>query len=271
MGLPPAYLSEYSLTVSMDAATGSTFEISIRPPPISALVDSMGLDIPFTTRTPCILTVGPPALSLVTESCSECVRHPGTVDVRLNTYTLDTAINGVQALFQYDPAVLQLSSVTPGDGEGSPWDVASVIAVQDNAGSVVTALVLNGGSSAVDATVATLHFSTVSTAATSVSFRPDSPPFFTKLTRAADNVTIFPGKIDDGGIIVGTRSKGDVNGDGLRNGDDIQPYLDALFNPGGVPGDQACAADQDGDGFVTADLDTPLLVDCLLNEVCTCP
>lgn len=264
------YLSEYLLTVSGDATPNSTFEISIRPAPSSALVNSSATDIPFTESAPCVLTISPPALALRTTSCSECVRNPASVAVALKVQSLIAPINGVQALFQYDPAILHLTSVTPGDGQGSPWNAADVIAVLDNAGQVSTALVLNGGQSASDATVATLHFSTLTTGATAVSFRSDSPPFFTKLTLAADNSTILPGKINDGGVIVGTRSKGDVNGDGLRNGADIQPFLDALFNPLSVPGDQACAADMNGDGSVQINPDVSLLVDCLLNEICVC-
>lgn len=269
-GVGPAYLSEYVLKISPTATSGSTFEISILPSPGSDLADSNGASIPFTQSPPCVLTVLPPALTLSTTSCSECVRAPGNVIVALTVKSLDSPINGVQALFQYDPAKLALASVTPGDGTGSPWDPASVVGVQDNAGSVVAALVLNGSQSADDATVALLHFTTVSNGATAVSFRPDSPPFYTKLTRASDNATILPGEINEGGVIIGTRSKGDVNGDGLRDGADIQPFLDALFNPGGVPGDQACAADLNGNGFVDADMDVSMLVDCLLNGVCAC-
>ena len=269
-GPSPAYLADYILKISPTATSGSTFEISILPSPGSDLADSGGASIPFNQSPPCVLTVLPPALSLITTSCSECIRAPGTADVALTVKALDTPINGVQALFQYDPLILSLTSVTPGDGIGSPWDSASIVGVQDNAGSVVAALVLNGGQSASDSTVATLHFTTVSSGAMQVSFRPDSPPFQTKLTRASDNTTILPGEINEGGVIVGTRSKGDLNGDGLRDGADIQPFLDALFNPGGVPGDQSCAADLNGNGIVDADTDVALLVDCLLNGTCVC-
>lgn len=270
-GANSAYLSQYALTLSADAASNSTFEVAIQPAPASALVDSLGADIPFTQGLPCVLTVLPPALSLETTSCSECVRAPGSVAVALKVKSLDAPINGVQALFQYDPMVLLLTSVTPGDGQGSPWDVANVVGTQDNAGSAATALVLNGGQTSADSTVAILHFTTQSTGATAVGFRPDSPPFATKLTRASDNGTILPGVINLGGVIVGTRSKGDVNGDGLRNGEDIQPFLQALISPNSVPGDQACAADMNGDGMVLVNPDVALIVECLLTGNCVCP
>lgn len=270
-GVNPAYLSEYTLTVSPDATANSTFEISIRPSPISALVNSSGTDIPFTVSPPCVLTVRPPDLILETSFCADCVGNPGLVEVELKVKELDAPINGVQFLFQYDPGILLLTGVSAGDGNGSPWDAAGVAGVVDNAGSVSAALVLNGGQSSADSTVATLHFSTHSTGTTAVTFRPDAPPFYTKLTRAADNSVVLPGKINDTQIIVGTRSKGDVNGDGVRNGADIRPFMAALFNPGGVPADQACASDLNGDGLVLINPDVALLVECLVNGNCTCP
>jgi len=64
----PAYLSEYALTVSPDAAPGSTFEISIVPSPGADLTNPTGQPIPFQVSPPCVLTVvgGCPAPACLT-------------------------------------------------------------------------------------------------------------------------------------------------------------------------------------------------------------
>ncbi len=265
------YLSEYTLSVSNDAISGSTFEMAILAAPASALIDSSSNAIPFTVAAPTVLTIVGPKLTFVSDICSECVRAPGTAQVALKVSQLTSAINGVQALFAYNPSVMTLSSVTPGDGAGSPWDPAMIVAVQDNAGIATVALVLNGGQSIADATVATLHFTAAGSGTTDVNFRPDDPPQFTKVTVASNNSTILPAKEGSGSIIVGTRSKGDVNGDGLRNGDDVQSFVVVLFSPGTAPPAERCAADMSGDGNVQPIPDVPLFIDCLLTGNCTCP
>ncbi len=212
-----------------------------------------------------------PILSLVTGVCSQCVHEPGTIAVTLEVSSLSEAINGVQALFQYDAAILSLTSITPGDGVGSPWDGADTIFFEDNGGDVTVALVLNAGQSSADATVASMTFATVVQGTTQVGFRPADPPFLTKLTTASGNQAILPVEIDSTDIIIGQTSKGDLNGDGLRNGADIQGFLDVLLEPGGAPPAQSCAADLNGDGVVDAGSDVLLFVACLLTEACVCP
>ncbi len=56
---------------------------------------------------------------------------------------------------------------------------------------------------------------------------------------------------------------GDMNADGLVNGDDIQPFVAVLAAPG-VPDPSFCAADCDADGDVDLN-DTPVFVDRLLS------
>lgn len=66
------------------------------------------------------------------------------------------------------------------------------------------------------------------------------------------------------------RSKGDLNGDGLRNGDDIQRFVAVVFTPAIATPAEYCAADMDGNGTVAA-ADIGPFVTCLLTGGCVCP
>ncbi len=66
------------------------------------------------------------------------------------------------------------------------------------------------------------------------------------------------------------RARGDVNGDGLRNGLDIQGFVDTVLAPGAASPAEFCAADMNGDGVVTF-ADVPGFVTCLLTGMCVCP
>jgi len=212
-----------------------------------------------------------PTLTFRTGTCSQCVHMLGSITVALDVSDLPEAINGVQALFHYDNAVLSFSSMLPGDGVGSPWDMADVIFFEDDAGDVTLAFVLNGGGSALDATVATLDFSLSGQGITQVGFRLPAPPFLTKLTTASGSATILPVEVDSGDVIVGQTSKGDVDGDGLRNGDDVQGFVDVLLNPGDADPAMFCAADMNGDGVIDLGMDGQLFIACLLTGECVCP
>lgn len=56
----------------------------------------------------------------------------------------------------------------------------------------------------------------------------------------------------------------DVNDDGVVNGEDIQTFLDVLFNPPDATDVERCAADANRDGYVTID-DVDAFVTTLLN------
>lgn len=271
VGPSPAYLATYTLSVSGDATPGSTFQISIDPPTATSLGMVGGGSIPFTIDPPCILTIqAPETLTFDTEFCSACVRAPATVRVPLLVSGLQGSINGVQALFSFDPGVLSLTGATVGDGVGSPWDSAALVYLNATAGNGTIAVVLNGTSSAADARVATLLFDAIGPGDTSVDFRIAAAPFATKLTTASSQ-SIIPTQIDSPTILSGAHSKGDLNGDGMRDGADIQRFVDILLVPGGASAEELCAGDLNGDGGVTVGLDAPLLVDCLVAEICVCP
>lgn len=272
VGATPAYLTTYTLTVSPDAEPGSTFEISIDPAPDSNMGDPSNQPIPFNIGAPSVLTIeSPEQLTFVTTFCSNCLPVGEEAIVELHVSGLQEPINGVQTLFSFDPAVLDLSGVMMGDGEGSPWDAATLVFLGDTDGDATLAVSLNGNSTQADAVVARLSFTTVGTGTSSIDFRTSPPPFATKLTTAAANSTILPGTNDSGEVIVGLRSKGDINGDGFRDGLDIQRFSEILMNPGGATAEEFCAAELSGDGEVTVEQDSDLLIDCLIADICVCP
>ncbi len=270
VGATPAYLSTYGLEVSPDAAPGSTFQISIEPYPLSSIGVMGGGFLPFTADSPCILTVeASESLIFDLDFCTTCVPTSSVVRVPLRVSGLMEPVNGVQALFSYDPLILTLTGATVGDQMGSPWDAASLVYLNGNSGNGVIAVALNGSSSQADATVATLLFDAIGPGETSVDFRTASPPFATKITSVTNEV-IVPNEIDSPTIISGNHSKGDVNGDGQRDGLDVQQFVDTILNPGAATAGELCAGDLSGDGSVTEDQDVPLFVDCLINEICVC-
>lgn len=271
VGGAPAYLSTYVLKASSDALGESTFAISVDPSPGSAMSNPSGSAIPFNAGTSCTLTIqSPETLTLSGHFCSQCVRHPGIVKFSLDVSSLSSPINGVQALFSYDPGLLSLNSAMTGNGQGSPWDAGTIVQNSDNNGDVTFAVILNGMGSQADATVATFSFSTIAMGTADLAFRVAPMPFNTKLTTSL-NATIIPTKVDSGPTIVGLASKGDVNGDGMRDGNDVQLFTDTLLSPGAASAEVLCASDLDGDALVTTGGDLDLFVECLIQDVCVCP
>lgn len=112
-------------------------------------------------------------------------------------------VNAVQALLAYDPTRLQLLSITPGDGAGSPWDAATPITFEDNNGAVTFAQVLLGGSASTSATMATMHFTVLPMVGpqppTRVTISPGCLPYTTRLTTAT-SVVIVPTLFDSNPI-----------------------------------------------------------------------
>lgn len=271
VGASPKYLSSYDLEVSPDATPGSTFQISIDPFANSSISLTGGGFLPFMVAPPCIVTIeASETLTFDLDFCTTCVSAPSVVRVPLRVTGLLEPINGVQALFSYNPSILTLTGATLGDQAGSPWDASALVYLNGNVGDGVIAVALNGNSSQADATVATLLFDAIAPGETSVDFRVASPPFATKITTTANDV-IDPNKLNSPTIISGDHSKGDVNGDGQRDGLDIQQFVDTILSPGAATSGELCAGDLNGDGNVTEDQDVPLFVDCLVNEVCVCP
>ncbi len=271
VGAAPAYLSTYTLTISPDAAPGSTFEIHVDPVPDSNFSDSLNQPLQFSIGPPSVLTIErPEVLTFDTDFCSSCVTTGTEATVRLRVSGLQEPINGVQALFSFDPGILELSGVTMGDGAGSPWDSATLVFLSSSGGQGTCAVLLAGGATEEDAVVATFRFNTVGLGVSELDFRASPPPFATKLTTASANETILPTTGSLGAIIVGQASKGDINGDGFRDGGDIQRFSEVLLDPEGASAEEFCAADLDGDGELTVNEDLVLFVQCLLSGACVC-
>jgi hypothetical protein len=134
----------------------------------------------------------------------ESVAPGDTVTVTLNVASLSEAINGVQAMMSYDPGLLILTDIIPTDlGLISPSEGWVEVSFSDVSGALTYAVVINGDSTIADDTVATLTFTAIAEGVTTIAFLPDADPFFTKLTAASDNGTIFPATADSGTITLG--------------------------------------------------------------------
>ncbi|MFQ5494234.1 MAG: cohesin domain-containing protein, partial [Phycisphaerae bacterium] len=119
------------------------------------------------------------------------------VTVTLDVANLPQAINGFQVLLRYDPALLRLDSIVPTDLGLAPPNAGWVeVHFSEVFGDVTYAATINGGQIVLNHTAATLNFTALAEGVTSVVFRLDSPPFFTKLTAGVDNTTILPNKFD---------------------------------------------------------------------------
>ncbi|MCK4660632.1 MAG: hypothetical protein KAV82_14010 [Phycisphaerae bacterium] len=142
------------------------------------------------------------SLQLNVAAGSECVTSTDTVTVTLDVVNLVNPIDGVQALIHYDATYLSLDSITAESGWSLIVPTNPNDPDPDDDGDVTCALYLPGGEMSTNGTVATLVFSPVIEGATNVTFQADNPPFYTKLTLAADSSTVLPEKQDSGVISI---------------------------------------------------------------------
>lgn len=134
-------------------------------------------------------------LSLNVTPGDECVDAGELVHVTLDVVGPLSPINGVQALLRHEPQFLTLVSIVPQE----PW----VEVIETNVtGDITYGVVILAGSTSANQTVATLTFMASAAGTTRVTFRPDSPPFFTKLTLPGGG-TILPITTNSGNIHVG--------------------------------------------------------------------
>ena len=64
-------------------------------------------------------------------------------------------------------------------------------------------------------------------------------------------------------------SHGDLDGNGVRNGNDIQRFISVLLDPSLATARELCSADMNGDGVIDT-LDLSAMVSCLLTGSCPC-
>jgi len=151
------------------------------------------------------VTFGPASpdnhLFLEVASGSDCVTTAEQVTVTLEVEDLTDAINGVQALIEFDHTKLGFDSITA----AGDWDyVAARPTVPPVDGHLdIFALMWSPitGTDA-DGTVATLVFNTLAEGTSNVAFRADGAVYMTKLTRASDSAVIWPNKTDSDNIAV---------------------------------------------------------------------
>jgi len=140
---------------------------------------------------------------ILTVAPGSTIVSPGdVVTVTLDAANLTAPINGVQALIGYNASLFSLIDIVPTDlGLTPPAQGWFEVQFSDASGAITYTVVINGGSTSANHTVATLTFDVLAEGTTSVFFRPNSGPFATKLTVAADNATIFPTKTNSGSIV----------------------------------------------------------------------
>ena len=195
---------------------------------LTAMVLAVAAPTPVLGLDDLSLNVAPGSVSVV----------PGdTVTVTLDVTNLSAPINGVQVLLNYDTTVLVLVAITPSTLSlpvGSGWmEVASV----DNTGDIDWAAVITDGETSLDHTIATLTFTAINEGLTSITFRASVAPFFTKLTRAADNGSIIPNTLDSGTIDT-------LCDDGVFcNGSEV--FLGGVCQPGVFPCDDGVPCTDD--------------------------
>lgn len=180
----------------------------------------------------------------------------GQLTLAVNMAGVHAPINGVQMLLEYDTAQLSLSTVTPGDGVGSPWDGATQIFLNDSGGEIQYAVVLLGTSTSTDSTVATLVFDVLPPGGneipTYVRFATLCQQFQSKLTTST-NQTIIPGLADSGPIVTGPSIDVTVNVEGLGNAV-TRDVTFVITTCGGSPQTITTPIDFDSSGTGTATL-----------------
>jgi hypothetical protein len=185
------------------------------------VVGVTGLAGTVPTRSGNDLTLEPAA-----GSC--CVRAGQNVTVWLKVSNLLQPINGVQVLVGFDPGVLSLDDIIPGDGVDSPWNDA--LGVSDIEGGDITySIAILGGSTDEDAVVARFVFTALADGVTEVNFRPPDPPLMSKLTAYPSLETIIPDLHGPAYVVIA--APGDSNADGQIDLADFADFAACVTGP----------------------------------------
>lgn len=138
-------------------------------------------------------------LSLQVTSGSTLVSPGATVTVTLDIAGLSSPINGVQAFLHYDNTLLTLTGVAVNTTIGVVgWSTGRDT---DTAGDVDFVAAMNGGSTQLDHTIATLTFTADAVGTTSIIFRTVVAPVFHKLT-LVDNSSVIPNTTNSSAITI---------------------------------------------------------------------
>lgn len=140
-------------------------------------------------------------LNVRPESVSVQIRQNVVID--LEVYNLTKAINGIQALLQYDDTILTLVEVVPNVNEGVGWTGITTASVD---GTFIQFAVMLGGSTINDHVVVTFIFRAKASGSTHVSILLEDPPFLAKITSANDSSLISLTLWDSQEITIGIGS-----------------------------------------------------------------
>jgi len=199
---------------------------------------------------------------LALEFSSGCMFTPGdSITVWLTVSALEGPVNGVQALISFDPNALQVQSVLPGDGLGSPWDAALVVASEIGPTTITYAAGLPGATDLQDAVVARMQLlfdPNADPPAGQVRLEPSLGSLETLLIDGITGTAFAPML----GGPLGIASFADANADGFVDAADWLVLQDCLAGPDvAAGGEPCCRFDGEPDGDVDlADLAAVQLV-----------
>lgn len=152
--------------------------------------------------------------------------HPNnTLIVRLDVAALQQAISTVKVRLEFDPARLSFVSITPGDGQGSPWDNATPTFSEISGGLIAYQLDLSGSPSSANATVATFRFTALSVGNTPqnthINFSNACEPFSTSVETAASKI-VYPSVVGSGQIRIEPAGTSDLR---IQYGESSDPIV----------------------------------------------
>ena len=190
-----------------------------------------------------------------------CQVQPGeAITVLLDISNLPQPINGVQAIVSYDPELLMLSQVLPGDGVASPWNSAMELYEQTAGDELLYALVIPAAGTAQDAVVCRLEFVGLARGVVTLELRTASestPSFVAKLTGYPHGDSITPTLAAPLGLVVTDVGYGDVDGDRDIDIADFAEFEACMtgvladnLSPEDLPAFPCCALSADGDGDI---------------------
>jgi hypothetical protein len=213
----------------------------------SMAVAILGLLVPETARPENDLGLQ------VSGAC--CLQVGAAVEVWLSATDLPQSVCGVQVVILYDPNSLVFVGMSPGDGKGSPWDLALEIFEDATAGEVRYALGLIANGTQQDATCARAAFTAVAAGSSFVgpaTVSSSDPGFMTKLTRFPQGSAVYPNLGGAVSLDVTLGVPSDLNSDGWVDGADFARLTACFGGPAGAMGDGGpdpgcCCADLTGD------------------------
>jgi hypothetical protein len=187
-----------------------------------------------------------------------CLQVGAAVRVQLRATDLSQSVCGVQVVVFYDPNTLLFTGMSPGDGSGSPWDLAVEVFEGATAGEIRYALALVAHGTQQDAVCARATFTAIAVGSSPVGQAAVStadPGFMTKLTRFPQGSAVYPNLGEPASMDITLGVPGDLNSDGRVDTADFVQFAACFSGLAGGTGDGGpesgcCCADLTSDADV---------------------